>query len=158
MAKNERVFQTQFERCSVEEQKEQVDVNLPSLTIPDQSLSIPEILKRYARGQSLGGALDGIYELDENDEGIIMPDLSVMDLAEIEELKRETKERVEELRKQIEESKSEEAEKFRQQQMRKQQLGQMLLTMADDETLYNKFMEKIDAAKVEKKEEPKGNQ
>lgn len=39
----------------------------PSLTIPDQTLTIPEILKRYARGQSLGGSLgEPIYDGDDD--------------------------------------------------------------------------------------------
>jgi len=37
----------------------------PSKTIPDQTLSIPELIRRYASGQSLGGGRIPIYE--END-------------------------------------------------------------------------------------------
>jgi len=38
---------------------------LPSKTIPDQTLSIPELIRRYASGQSLQGGRTPIYE--END-------------------------------------------------------------------------------------------
>jgi hypothetical protein len=34
----------------------------PSKTIPDQTLSIPELIKRYANGQSLGGVKTPFYE------------------------------------------------------------------------------------------------
>ena len=37
----------------------------PSMTIPDQTMSIPELIRRYANGQSLGGVKTPIYE--END-------------------------------------------------------------------------------------------
>ncbi|WNK14130.1 MAG: hypothetical protein [Microvirus sp.] len=40
--------------------------NMPSLTIPDQTLSIPELIKRYANGQSLGGQVK-IPQYEEND-------------------------------------------------------------------------------------------
>ena len=38
----------------------------PSKTIPNQALSIPELIKRYANGQSLGGSKIPIF--DENPE------------------------------------------------------------------------------------------
>lgn len=49
----------------------------PSLTIPDQTLSIPEILERYARGLPIGGANEGYY--DEDDD---LPDPRTLDLEE----------------------------------------------------------------------------
>jgi hypothetical protein len=54
----------------------------PSQTVPDQALTIREILKRYASGQPLGGSLEPIYEGDEGD-GI---DPRRLDLAERQEL------------------------------------------------------------------------
>jgi len=39
---------------------------LPSLTIPDQTLSIPELIKRYAQGLPLGAPSVALY--DENPE------------------------------------------------------------------------------------------
>lgn len=54
----------------------------PSMAVPDQSMTVQEILKRYARGLPLGGAKVPTYE-DEELEG--MPDVKHMDLAEREE-------------------------------------------------------------------------
>lgn len=51
--------------------------NLPSATIPDQSLSVKDILQRYANGLPLGGAKVPVY----NGEDYI-PDLDRLDLAE----------------------------------------------------------------------------
>lgn len=47
------VIQTQYNRASM---RKRYEVNLePSLTVPDQSMSIPEILARYAKGLPLEG-------------------------------------------------------------------------------------------------------
>lgn len=53
----------------------------PSLTIPDQSMSIKTILERYARGLPVGGRLDEYY-----DEEDTLPDPRTLDLAERQEL------------------------------------------------------------------------
>jgi len=53
----------------------------PSMTIPDQSMSIKTILERYARGLPVGGRLDEYY--DEEDD---LPDPRTLDLAERQEL------------------------------------------------------------------------
>lgn len=53
----------------------------PKQTVPDQSLSIKEILDRYARGLPLGGQRIPVYEPD-ND----LPDPRTLDLAERQEL------------------------------------------------------------------------
>jgi hypothetical protein len=54
---------------------------LPSLTVPDQTMSIRTILERYARGLPVGGRLDEYYDED-ND----LPDPRTLDLAERQEL------------------------------------------------------------------------
>lgn len=54
----------------------------PSQTIPDQALSVREILQRYANGLSLGGSNEPIYEGEDGD-GI---DPRRLDLAERQEL------------------------------------------------------------------------
>lgn len=56
----------------------------PSQTVPDQSLSIAEIMKRYATGQPLGGGRDGVY-LGEEDI-LLDTDLQKMELTDREEL------------------------------------------------------------------------
>lgn len=53
----------------------------PSLTIPDQSMSIKTILERYARGLPVGGRLDEYYDEDD-----VLPDPRTLDLAERQEL------------------------------------------------------------------------
>lgn len=52
-----------------------------SLTVPDQTLSIREIMKRFASGLPIDGEKVPIYDGEEDD----MPDLSKMDLAERQE-------------------------------------------------------------------------
>jgi hypothetical protein len=54
----------------------------PSQTIPDQTMSIRELLRRYASGLPLGGGKEPIYEGEEGD-GI---DPRRLDLAERQEL------------------------------------------------------------------------
>lgn len=53
----------------------------PSLTVPDQSMSIKTILERYARGLPVGGRLDEYYDEDDN-----LPNPLTLDLAERQEL------------------------------------------------------------------------
>lgn len=54
----------------------------PSVTIPDQSMSVRELLTRYANGLPLGGVKEQIYEGEDGD-GI---DPRRLDLAERQEL------------------------------------------------------------------------
>jgi len=53
----------------------------PSVTVPDQSMSIKTILERYARGLPVGGRLDEYY-----DEEDTLPNPLTLDLAERQEL------------------------------------------------------------------------
>jgi len=53
----------------------------PSMTVPDQTMSIRTILERYSRGLPIGGRLDEYY--DEEDD---LPDFRTLDLAERQEL------------------------------------------------------------------------
>lgn len=54
---------------------------MPSLTVPDQSMSIRTILERYSRGLPVGGRLDIYY-----DEEDTLPDIKTLDLADRQEL------------------------------------------------------------------------
>jgi len=54
---------------------------MPSMTVPDQTMSIRTILERHARGLPVGGRLDEYY--DEEDD---LPDPRTLDLAERQEL------------------------------------------------------------------------
>lgn len=61
----------------------------PSMTIPDQSMSLKEILDRFARGLPLDGEKVGMYHGDE------MPvQLQKMDLTEIQELREQLNEQM----------------------------------------------------------------
>lgn len=62
----------------------------PSMTVPDQSLTIREIMQRYARGIPLDSGRVPMYQ--EDDE--FVPDLERMDLAEIEAYLDDLKERI----------------------------------------------------------------
>jgi hypothetical protein len=72
--------------------------NLPSKTQPDQTMSIPELIKRYASGQSLGGYKIPIYESQEQQEILNGKDFRTLDLSEQHQLMREVAEEVQNLR------------------------------------------------------------
>lgn len=62
----------------------------PPLTVPDQSMSVREIFKRYAQGQPLGGVREELwYGEDEEDN---MPDPRTLDLSEIEDITKQSHE------------------------------------------------------------------
>lgn len=61
----------------------------PSKTVPDQTMSMRELLDRYARGLPLAGAKEPMYYGEED-----LPDLNRLDLAEIQELKEANKQRI----------------------------------------------------------------
>lgn len=65
-----------------------------SLTVPDQVLSIQEILQRYVRGQAVE-SYSGTYD---DDLGFVQPDLSQMELNEIYEYKQDLEEYIRERR------------------------------------------------------------
>lgn len=73
----------------------------PSQTIPDQSLSVSEIMRRYSRGLPLGGQKVPVYEGDED----YFPDLSKMDLADRQQYLEDRKEEFVELQGKIEKHK-----------------------------------------------------
>lgn len=59
----------------------------PSLTVPDMSMSMREIIDRYTRGVDTGNQHQPIFEQDgEESEGI---DPKSLDLAEVEQIKRQ---------------------------------------------------------------------
>lgn len=60
--------------------------NLPSETVPDQAMSVREILQRYARGLPLteAGRVPIWAESPEDDD---LPDIKTLDLAERQEIK-----------------------------------------------------------------------
>lgn len=69
----------------------------PSLTVPDQSMSVKEIMDRYARGLPISGQKVPVYNGDQDD----MPDLQRLDLAEIQELREAAQQNVESIKKNL---------------------------------------------------------
>lgn len=83
---------------------------MPSLTVPDETMSVREILYRYARGLGFDQAKVPMYE----EEGFEMPDISQMDYSEVQEMLQQAKDDQVRLRSRLndlknEKSKSEEA-------------------------------------------------
>lgn len=64
-----------------------------SQTIPDQSMSVRELMKRHVQGLPLGGAKVPIYEGEE-----FVPDFAHMDLADRQELIEAAREELAEIR------------------------------------------------------------
>lgn len=58
-------IKTQFNQSFKDAVKE--EFKTPSMTIPNQSMSIPELISRYAKGLPLGGARVPVYEDDSED-------------------------------------------------------------------------------------------
>lgn len=83
---------------------------LPSMTVPDMSMTIAEIIARTQKGLPVTGVRVPIY--NETDEGI-MPDLRNMDLSEVAELKRKMQKAEKEALKKLEELKQEQLTKER---------------------------------------------
>lgn len=71
-------------------------IETPSLTVPDQTMSIRTILERYARGLPVGGKMDMYYDEDDT-----MPDYRTLDLTEIADLQQEVKTTIEKHRKKV---------------------------------------------------------
>lgn len=70
---------------------------LPSDTVPDQVLSIQQLLDRHRRGQKV----DGYTPVYESDTGIELPDIRSLDLTELEDLKRDVAMVIKEHRKKL---------------------------------------------------------
>jgi hypothetical protein len=77
--------------------------NEPSATIPDQSMSIRELLQRYASGLPLAGGKEPIYEGEDGD-GI---DPRRLDLAERQELEIAARQELAEIEERLKSSKAE---------------------------------------------------
>jgi hypothetical protein len=69
------------------------EITDPSLTVPDQTMSVRTILERYARGLPVSGRTDMYY--DEDDD---LPDPRTLDLAERQELAQQYKQEINEVK------------------------------------------------------------
>lgn len=72
----------------------------PSKTIPDQSMPVREIMRRYAQGLPMEGERIPIYQGEEND----LPDFETMDLAERQAYKQHIEAQLEEINIRIKET------------------------------------------------------
>lgn len=100
------MFQTQYNRKSFPDSRNELPVG-KSMTIPDQTLSIKQILDRYARGLPLGGAKEPIYEGEED----FTPDLEHMDLADRQEYLENVEKEVSEIKERMDKREKQRAEK-----------------------------------------------
>lgn len=73
-------FQTAYNRHPVDGEKN----DQPSKTVPDQTMSLRELIRRYASGLPINGQKVPLYE--ENPDFDNLPDPRTLDLAEREEL------------------------------------------------------------------------
>lgn len=72
--------------------------NLPSMTVPDQSMSVAEMLARHASGLPISGAKIPLYEGDQDPLGGLDP--RTLDLSELQTLRDEAIDREKEKRRQ----------------------------------------------------------
>lgn len=70
---------------------------LPSETVPDQSMTVQEILRRFASGLSTGGQRVPMYESEDDLLGGINP--KTLDLSELQDIKIAVKEEIQEITK-----------------------------------------------------------
>lgn len=86
-------FKTQWNADAFPEPKGETN-NLPSLTIPDQSLSVRDLMERQSRGLSLSGVKVPIY----HGEDEFLPEYKNLDLSEREDLKRANQDEIREMK------------------------------------------------------------
>lgn len=72
--------------------------NMPSETIPDQSMSVGEIVKRYARGLPLDGARVPVWMDREEPDDLDLLDWNKLDLAEKQEIRERYQQELDELK------------------------------------------------------------
>lgn len=89
---------------------------LPSKTVPNQAMTIREIINRTEKGLPVTGVRIPMY--NETEDGI-MPDLRDMDISEIYELKKRIKKTEDELRKKLQKEEEERTQKETEEYYRK---------------------------------------
>lgn len=99
---------------------------MPSMTIPDQSMSIKTLMEKYARGMDLGGITKKELWDDDNDQMGI--NAKTLDLADIELMRKKNAENIKEktdaIEKEQERRKLKEAEKqWKKEQAAEQAIG-----------------------------------
>jgi len=97
-------FQTHFANHPEPEIRFEKKSSLPSMTIPDQSLTVQELFRRNAKGLALGGNIHSEYDSDEKgqiDFDDFLPNTDRMDLADRQEFMEKAKEHLDEVKKKL---------------------------------------------------------
>lgn len=79
----------------------------PSMSIPDMSLSVQELLRRFSNGMPIVGNNPGSYDYEDNESEeheFLLPNLEAMDIYEREQLLIKVREMVENTRAEINEN------------------------------------------------------
>lgn len=97
MTQQKSLFKTQYNADEFPNDNEKIVGK--SMTVPDQTMSVRELLERYHRGLPLGGEKVPIYDGEED----YMPDLATMDLADRQAYLEETEKELSRIKKSINE-------------------------------------------------------
>lgn len=107
-------FKTPWNKHEFPKDKGEVNT-MPSQTVPDQTMSLKELLERYARGLPIDGDNFPVYNGDDE----YLPDLKKMDLSEIADLKEEVQNAIKEQKADLLEKQHEETRKQNEIEQRK---------------------------------------
>lgn len=100
--------------------------NMPSLTVPDQTMSIRTILEKYARGESFNQKVPIYSEDDGENMGI---DIRRLDISEIAELKKQNDAEIKRMQDELGQKRADKAAKQRDEEI---QLAAKLLMEKND--------------------------
>ena len=117
--------------------------NSPSLTVPDEAISISELVIRFAKGMPIGDGKEMLYDGDENDAPETV-ELRKLDLTERKALLDEAKVQIDDARK-AQEERRKAAEQARFEKMvesrvneklqKRKQLEQLKMELGEDKTV-----------------------
>lgn len=105
----------------------------PSVTIPDMSMSIRQIMDRYARGLPLGGIRVPVYDGDED----FYPDPKTMDISERAEFIQQKREELAQLNRDLEEKQKQNNEAAT--KLRKEEIEKKLQEREDNAAAKKRF-------------------
>lgn len=76
---------------------------LPSKTVPDETMTVSELVRRFNHGLPITGNVNGQFYGDEE----LMPDLKKMDLSEIHAMQKKVREDIAEIRERVAKARTE---------------------------------------------------
>lgn len=99
-------FKTPYNAASFPKQIEVIDPKRTSTTVPNQSMTITEIYRRYASGRSLSGVRQPIHDDDGNRQFALsfddyLPNLETIDLADRQAMMETAKAHLEDVKKRL---------------------------------------------------------